>query len=95
MPEPIGSIFRKIVKVLQVHNKNPFNSLSDPLSPINDRLSEINSPTSDYNEPSSQYNYWFASKKLRRDALYELMRKYLSEYLTIWQMEEIVAIRVR
>lgn len=90
MPETIGEIFRKIVTVLKTQNQDSLNSLNSSLSDINSPTSDVNSSLSDYNSNLSRYNCWGASKEVRRDGLRELIHKYLSEYVTEKQTEELV-----
>ena len=89
----IGSLFRRIVKVLQAQDDNPKNYLNNPNSDfynpdydINNTSSVINNQNSSINNASNnQYN-----KELRRNALRELIKLYLSDYLSAEQAEELV-----
>ena len=89
----IGTLFRRIVKVLQTQDDNPNSYLNNPKSDfynpdydINNTCSYINNQNSGINNSSNnQYN-----KELRRNALRELIQMYLSDYLSAEQAEELV-----
>jgi len=93
MPITIGSLFKRIVKVLQTQDDNPNSYLNNPKSDfynpnydINNPCSYINNQNSGINNSSNnQYN-----KELRRNALRELIQIYLSDYLSTEQAEELV-----
>ena len=93
MPVTIGSIFRKIVNELKAQNVNLERALNDPNSDINNPNYDINNPSSDVNNQNSgmnnssnnQYN-----KELRRNALSELIRIYLADYVSKEQTEKLV-----
>ena len=93
MPVTIGSLFRQIVKTLQTKDNNPNSYLNNPKSDLNNPNYDINNPNSYINNQNSdlnnssnnQYN-----KEMRRIALIELIQKYLSDYLTPEQTEELV-----
>ena len=93
MPITIGSLFRRIVKVLQTQDDNPNSYLNNPKSDIHNPNYDINNPCSYINNQNSginnssnnQYN-----KELRRNALRELIQIYLSDYLSTEQAEELV-----
>jgi hypothetical protein len=93
MPVTIGSLFRRIVKVLQTQEDNPNSYLNNPNSDffnpnydINNPCSVINNQNSGINNASnSQYN-----KELRRNALRDLVQMYLSDYLSSEQAEALV-----
>ena len=93
MPITIGSLFRRIVKVLQTQDDNPNSYLNNPNSDFNNPNYDINNPSSIINNQNSginnssnnQYN-----KELRRNALRELIQIYLSDYLSTEQAEELV-----
>ena len=93
MPITIGSLFRQIVKALRAQDDNPKSYLNDPNSDfynpnydINNPCSYINNQNSSINNASNnQYN-----KELRRDALKELIKLYLSDYLSAEQAENLV-----
>ena len=93
MPVTIGSLFRRIVKVLQTQNDNPNSYLNNPKSDFNNPNYDINNPCSIINNQNSginnssnnQYN-----KELRRNALRELIQMYLSDYLSKEQAEDLV-----
>ena len=93
MPIRIGTLFRRIVKVLQTQDDNPNSYLNNPKSDfynpnydINNPSSEINNQHSRINDASNnQYN-----KERRRNALRKLIQIYLSDYLSTEQAEELV-----
>ena len=93
MPITIGSLFRRIVKVLQTQDDNPNSYINNPNSDffnpnyvINNPSSYINNQHSGINDASNnQYN-----KELRRNALRELIQIYLSDYLSTEQAEQLV-----
>jgi hypothetical protein len=93
MPITIGSLFRRIVKLLQTQDNNPNSYLNNPKSDfynpnydINNPCSIINNQNSSINNSSNnQYN-----KELRRIVLRELIQMYLSDYLSTEQAEELV-----
>jgi len=92
MPITIGSLFKRIVKVLQTQDDNPNSYLNNPKSDIHNPNYDINNPCSYINNQNSginnssnnQYN-----KELRRNALRELIQIYLSDYLSTEQAEEL------
>jgi hypothetical protein len=93
MPITIGSLFRQIVKVLKTKDDNPNSYLNNinsdfynPNYSINNPCSGINNKDSGINNASNnQYN-----KELRRNSLRELIRMYLSDYLSTEQTEALV-----
>ena len=93
MPITIGSLFKRIIKVLQTQDDNPNSYLNNPKSDIHNPNYDINNPCSYINNQNSsinnasnnQYN-----KELRRNALRELIKLYLSDYLSAEQAEELV-----
>ncbi|HEX9261102.1 MAG TPA: hypothetical protein VF893_01070 [Candidatus Bathyarchaeia archaeon] len=93
MPITIGALFRRIVKALQAKDDNPKSYLNDlnsdfynPNYDINNPCSYINNQNSSINNASNnQYN-----KELRRNALKELIKLYLSDYLSAEQAESLV-----
>jgi hypothetical protein len=93
MPITIGSLFRRIVKVLKTQDDNPNSYLNNPNSDFNNLNYDINNPSSVINNQNSsinnasnnQYN-----KEVRRNALRELIKLYLSDYLSAEQAEELV-----
>ena len=85
MPVTIGSIFRQIVKDLKTKDTNPNSCLNNPKSDfynpnydINNPNSTINNQYSCINDASNNEN----NKELRRNALRELIKMYLSDYLS-------------
>ena len=93
MPITIGSLFRRIVKVLQTQDDNPNSYLNNPKSDFCNPNYDINNPSSNINNQHSrindasnnQYN-----KERRRNALRKLIQIYLSDYLSAEQAEEVV-----
>jgi flagellar biosynthesis chaperone FliJ len=93
MPITIGSLFRRIVKVLQTQDDNPNSYLNNPKSDFYNPNYDINNPSSNINNQHSrindasnnQYN-----KERRRNALRKLIQIYLSDYLSAEQAEELV-----
>ena len=93
MPITIGSLFRRIVKVLQTQDDNPNSYLNNPKSDFYNPNYDINNPCSNINNQHSrindasnnQYN-----KERRRNALRKLIQIYLSDYLSAEQAEEVV-----
>ncbi len=93
MPVTIGSLFRRIVRVLQAQEDNPNSYLNNPNSDFYNPNYDINNPCSIINNQNSginnasnnQYN-----KELRRNALRELVQMYLSDYLSSEQAEALV-----
>ena len=93
MPITIGSLFRRIVKVLQTQDDNPNSYLNNPKSDFYNPNYDINNPCSNINNQHSrindasnnQYN-----KERRRNALRKLIQIYLSDYLSAEQAEELV-----
>lgn len=89
----IGLMFRRIVKELQAQDDNPNSYLNSPNSDLNNPNYDINNPCSVINNQNSslnnasnnQYN-----KELRRNALRELIKLYLSDYLSAEQAEALV-----
>jgi len=92
VPVTIGLLFRQIVNSLRIKDDNPNSYLNDPKSDLNNPNYDINNPSSDFNNQNSginnasnnQYN-----KELRRNALKELIRMYLSDYLSAEQAEQL------
>ena len=93
MPTTIGSLFRQIVKALQTKDDNPDSYLNNPKSDINNPNCDINNPNSYINNSNSEINNSSNNqynKELRRNALRELIKLYLSDYLSAEQAEELV-----
>jgi len=93
VPLPIGSLFRQVVKVLKAKDDNPNSYLNNPNSnfynpnyDINNPCSVINNKDSEINNASNNQN----NKELRRNALRELIRMYLSDYLSTEQTEALI-----
>jgi hypothetical protein len=93
MPITIGSLFRRIVKVLQTQDDNPNSYLNNPKSDFYNPNYAINNPSSNINNQHSrindasnnQYN-----KERRRNALRQLIQIYLLDYLSAEQAEQLV-----
>src|SRR4030065_320053 len=86
MPITIGSLFKRIVKVLQTQDDKPNSYLNNPKSDFYNPNYYINNQNSYINNSSNnQYN-----KELRRNALRELIQIYLSDYLSTEQADELV-----
>ncbi len=93
MPITIGSLFRRIVKVLQTRDDNPKSYLNNPNSDIHNPNYDINNPCSYINNQHSEINNASNNqynKELRRNALRELIQIYLSDYLSTEQAEKLV-----
>jgi len=92
MPITIGVLFRRIVKDLQTQDKDPNSYLNNPNS-------DIYNPNYDINNPSSAINNQYSSindasnneknKELRRKGLRELIKIYLSDYLSEEQAKKL------
>ena len=82
----IGTLFRRIVKVLQTQDDNPNSYLNNPKSDFYNPNYDINNQHSRINDASNnQYN-----KERRRNALRKLIQIYLSDYLSTEQAEQLV-----
>jgi hypothetical protein len=93
MPITIGSLFRKIVKVLKTQDDNPNSYLNNPNSDFYNLNYDINNPSSYINNQNSGINNASNTeynKELRRNTLRELIHMYLSEYLSDEQAEKLV-----
>jgi hypothetical protein len=93
MPETIGSLFRRIVKVLKTQDDNPNSCLNNPKSEIYNPNYDINNPCSWINNQNSQINDASNNqnnKELRRNALRELIKMYLSDCLSTEKAETFV-----
>jgi flagellar biosynthesis chaperone FliJ len=93
MPITIGSLFRRIVKVLQTQDDNPNSYLNNPKSDFYNPNYDINNPSSNINNQHSRINDASNSqynKERRRNALRKLIQIYLSDYLSAEQAEEVV-----
>jgi len=86
MPITIGSLFRRIVKVLQTQDDNPNSYLNNLNSDFYNLNYDINNQHSRINDASNnKYN-----KERRRSALRKLIQLYLSDYLSTEQAEQLV-----
>ena len=93
MPITIGLLFRRIIKELQTQDKNPESCLNNPKSDLYNPNYDINNPSSNINNQYSGINYSpnnQHSKELRRDALRELIRMYLSDCVSAEEAEKLV-----
>ena len=93
MPETIGSLFRRIVKDLKTQDNNPNSCLNNPKSDIYNPNYDINNPCSWINNQNSQINDASNNqhnKELRRNALRELIKMYLSDCLSAEKAETYV-----
>ena len=93
MPIPIGVLFRQIVEVLKAKDDNPNSYLNNPKSDFYNPNYAINYPCSTINNKDSSINNASNNqhnKELRRNALRELIRMYLSDYLSTEQTEQLV-----
>jgi len=94
MPITIGSIFRQIVKDLKTQDNNPNSILNNPKSDFYNSNYDINNPNSYVNNQNSDINNASnnkLNKKLRRNALGELIHMYLSDYLSDEHAEKLIA----
>jgi hypothetical protein len=93
MPITIGVLFRRIVKDLQTQDNNLDSYL-------NDSNSDINNPNYDINNPNSAINNQYSclndasntekNKEIRREALSDLIKMYLSDYVSEEQAKKLV-----
>ena len=93
MPIPIGTLFRRIVKVLQTQDTNPNSVLNNLKSDFYNPNYDINNPCSSINNKDSYINDSSNNefnKELRRDALRKLVEIYLSDFLSKEQAEKLV-----
>ena len=93
MPIRIGTLFRRIVKVLQTQDDNPNSYLNNPKSDFYNPNYDINNPSSDINNQHSRINDASnnqSNKERRRNALRKLIQIYLSDYLSAEQAEQLV-----
>lgn len=93
MPETIGSLFKRIVKDLKTKDDNTNSVLNNPNSDIYNPNYDINNPCSWINNQNSQINNASNNqynKELRRNALREIIQRYLSDYLSAEQAEALV-----
>jgi hypothetical protein len=93
MPITIGILFRRIVKDLQTRDNN-FNSyLNNPNSDINNPNYDINNPNSVINNQNSHLNdasNTEKNKEIRRNALSNLIKLYLSSYISEEEAKKLV-----
>jgi hypothetical protein len=93
MPITIGSLFRRIVKVLKTQDDNPNSYLNNPNSDFYNPNYDINNPSSDINSQHSRINVASNNKynkERRRNALRKLIQLYLSDYLSTEQAKQLV-----
>jgi hypothetical protein len=85
VPVTIGILFRRIVKDLQAQGKDPRGYLNNPNSDINNLNYDLNNPNCAINNQNSCINgasNTEKNKEARRKALSELVKMYLSDYLS-------------
>ncbi len=93
MPITIGILFRQIVKDLQTQNQVFASYVNNPKSDINNPNYDVNNPHSAINNQYSRLNdasNTDKNKQERRKALKELVKMYLSGYLSDEQAENLV-----
>jgi hypothetical protein len=93
MPITIGVLFRRIVKDLQTQDNNPNSCLNNPKSDLYNPNYDINNPNSAINNQYSSINdasNTEKNKENRRNALHDLLKMYLSDYLSEEQVEKLV-----
>jgi hypothetical protein len=93
MPITIGSIFRQIVRDLKTQDNNPNSYLNNPKSDFYNPNYDINNPNSYINNQNSKINDASNNEKnkdLRRNALRELIHRYLPDYLSDEQTEKLI-----
>ncbi len=93
MPVTIGVLFRRIVKGLQTQDSDPNSYLNSPNSDLNNPNYDINNPNSTINNPYSSLNdasNTQNNKEKRRNALREIIKMYLANYLSEEQAEKLV-----
>jgi sugar-specific transcriptional regulator TrmB len=85
MPITIGVLFRQIVKDLQTQDNNLDSYLNNPNSDTNNPNYDINNPNSAINNQYSCINdasNTEKNKEIRRKALSDLIKMYLSDYVS-------------
>jgi hypothetical protein len=93
MPITISVLFRRIVKDLQAQDNNLNGYLNNPNSDINNPNYDINNPNSAINNQYSCLNdasNTEQNKEIRRKALSELIKMYLSDYVSEEQTKKLV-----
>ena len=93
MPITIGVLFKRIVKDLQTQDKDPNSYLNKPNSDLYNPNYDINNPNSAINNQYSSINDASNNEKnkdLRRGFLTDLIRMYLSDYLSEEQTKKLV-----
>jgi hypothetical protein len=93
MPVSIGILFRRIIKDLQAQDNDPNSYLNNPKSDLYNPNYDINNPNSTINNQCSSINgasNTDKNKEVRRSALRELIRMYLSSYVSDERAEKIV-----
>jgi hypothetical protein len=93
VPITIGVLFRRIVKDLQTQDPNPDSYLNNPKSDLYNPNYDINNLNSALNNQYSCINDASNTEKNkgeRRKVLSELIRLYLSDYVSEEQAEKLV-----
>ena len=93
MPITMGVLFRRIVKDLQTKDNNPNSYLNNPNSDLHNPNYDINNPNSTTNNQYSSINdasNTEKNKEQRRNALRELLKMNLSDYLSEEQAQKLV-----
>jgi hypothetical protein len=93
MPITIGVLFRRIIKDLQTQDNNLNNYINDRDSDINNPNYDINNPNSAINNQNSHLNdasNTEKNKQIRRNALSNLIKMYLSGYVSEEQARKLV-----
>jgi hypothetical protein len=93
MPVTIGVLFRRIVKELQAQDHDPNSYLNNPKSDLNNPNYDINNPNSTINNQYSSINGASnneKNKEERRKVLSELIKMYLSDYVSEEQAKKLV-----
>ena len=93
MPITIGVLFRRIVKDLQTQDNNLDSYMNNPNSDVNNPNYDINNPNSEINNQYSCLNdasNTEKNKEIRRKALSDLIKMYLSDYVSEERAEKLV-----
>ena len=93
MPITIGLLFRRIVEDLKSKDTDPNSCLNNPKSDLYNPNYDINNPNSPINNQYSFLNDASNTEKnkiLRKQALRELIKMYLSDYLSEEEARKLV-----
>jgi DUF438 domain-containing protein len=93
MPVTIGILFKRIIKDLQAQDNDPNSYLNNPKSDLYNPNYDINNPTSTINNQCSSINDGSnteKNKEVRRNALRELIKMYLSGCVSEERAEKLV-----